>query len=72
MSASVLERIAAGTQTMAIDQQPYLQGFLSTSMLFAHIKFGTELATKPVLTGPAIVDASNVETAIEGVKLGAR
>lgn len=47
MSASVLERIAAGTQTMAIDQQPYLQGFLSTSMLFSHIKFGTELATKP-------------------------
>jgi simple sugar transport system substrate-binding protein len=72
MSASVLERIEAGTQTMAIDQQPYLQGFLSTSMLFSHLKFGTELATKPVLTGPAIVDASNVGTAIEGVKLGAR
>ncbi|WP_378949587.1 substrate-binding domain-containing protein [Paracoccus sp. R86501] len=72
MSASVLERIEAGTQVMAIDQQPYLQGFLSTSMLFSHIKFGTELATKPVLTGPAIVDASNVSTAIEGVKLGAR
>lgn len=72
MSDSVLERISAGTQAMAIDQQPYLQGFLATSMLFANLKFGTELATKPVLTGPAIVDASNVETAIEGVKLGAR
>lgn len=72
MSASVLERISNGTQAMAIDQQPYLQGFLSTSMLFANLKFGTELATKPVLTGPAIVDASNVTTAIEGVKLGAR
>ncbi|WP_424930728.1 substrate-binding domain-containing protein [Amaricoccus tamworthensis] len=72
MSASVLERIEAGTQSMAIDQQPYLQGFLATSMLFANLKFGTELATQPVLTGPAIVDASNVATAIEGVKLGAR
>ncbi len=72
MSASVLDRISNGTQTMAIDQQPYLQGFLSTSMLFANLKFGTEIATKPVLTGPAIVDASNVATAIEGVKLGAR
>lgn len=72
MSASVLERISAGTQAMAIDQQPYLQGFLATSMLFANLKFGTEIATKPVLTGPAIVDASNVATAIEGVKLGAR
>lgn len=72
MSTSVLERIAAGTQTMAIDQQPYLQGFLSTSMLFAHLKFGTEITTQPVLTGPAIIDASNVETAIAGVELGAR
>ena len=72
MSASVLSRIEAGTQAMAIDQQPYLQGFLATSMLFANLKFGTEIATKPVLTGPAIVDAANVATAIEGVKLGAR
>ncbi|MBY6116915.1 substrate-binding domain-containing protein [Mameliella alba] len=72
MSASVLSRIEGGTQTMAIDQQPYLQGFLATSMLFSNLKFGTELATKPVLTGPAIVDASNVATAIAGVKLGAR
>ncbi|MCF6317362.1 MAG: substrate-binding domain-containing protein [Marinosulfonomonas sp.] len=72
LSASVLERISGGTQAMAIDQQPYLQGFLATSMLFANLKFGTELATKPVLTGPAIVDASNVATAVEGVKLGAR
>ena len=72
MSASVLDRIANGKQTFAIDQQPYLQGLLSTSMLFANLKFGTAIATKPVLTGPAIVDASNVATAIEGVKLGAR
>jgi simple sugar transport system substrate-binding protein len=72
MSASVLDRISSGTQTFAIDQQPYLQGFLSTSMLFANLKFGTAIATKPVLTGPAIVDKSNVASAIEGVKLGAR
>ena len=72
MSAAVLERIGAGTQTFAIDQQPYLQGFLSTAMLFSNLKFGTAIATKPVLTGPAIVDASNVAAAVEGVKLGAR
>jgi simple sugar transport system substrate-binding protein len=72
MSASVLDRISKGTQTFAIDQQPYLQGFLATSMLFANLKFGTAIATKPVLTGPAIVDKSNVASAIEGVKLGAR
>ena len=72
LSDSVLKRISDGTQAMAIDQQPYLQGFLATSMLFANLKFGTRIATTPVLTGPSIVDASNVATAIEGVKLGAR
>ena len=72
MNPAVLERIQAGTQTMAIDQQPYLQGFLATSMLFANLKFGTNISTNPVLTGPAIVDASNVAGALAGVALGAR
>ena len=71
-SPATLERIKAGTQTMAIDQQPYLQGFLATSMLFAHLKFGTEISTDPVLTGPAIVDASNVNAVVAGAALGAR
>lgn len=72
MSPAVLDRIAAGTQTMAIDQQPYLQGFLATASLFQHLAFGTELATDPVLTGPAIVDASNIDLALAGVQLGVR
>ncbi|MEZ5931000.1 MAG: substrate-binding domain-containing protein [Alphaproteobacteria bacterium] len=72
MSPAVLDRIQNGTQTMAIDQQPYLQGFLATTMLAANIDFGTELATDPVLTGPAIVDASNIESALAGVEKGAR
>ena len=42
------------------------------SLLDSHVNFGTDLPTKPVLTGPAIVDASNVEQTMEGVKLGAR
>lgn len=71
-SPASLDRISAGTQTMAIDQQPYLQGFLATSMLFAHLKFGTEISTDPVLTGPAIIDASNVDAVKAGAALGAR
>ena len=72
LSPAVLDRIKAGTQTMAIDQQPYLQGFLATSTLFAHLAFGTEITTEPVLTGPAIIDASNIDSALTGVALGAR
>ncbi|MFO1202510.1 MAG: substrate-binding domain-containing protein [Tabrizicola sp.] len=70
--SAALDRIKAGTQTMAIDQQPYLQGFLATSMLFAHLKFGTNISTNPVLTGPAIIDAANVEAVMAGAALGAR
>jgi simple sugar transport system substrate-binding protein len=50
LSPSTLDRIKAGTQTMAIDQTPYYQGFLSVSTLAAHIDFGTKIATQPVLT----------------------
>ena len=71
-SPASLERISAGTQTMAIDQQPYLQGFLATSMLAANIDFGTEISTDPVLTGPAIIDASNVDAVKAGAAKGAR
>ena len=71
-SPASLERISKGTQKMAIDQQPYLQGFLATSMLAAHIDFGTEISTDPVLTGPAIIDADNVDAVKTGAEKGAR
>jgi simple sugar transport system substrate-binding protein len=72
LSPAVADRIKKGTLTMAIDQQPYLQGFLATSMLAAHIDFGTAISTQPVLTGPNIVDASNIDATLEGIKKGAR
>jgi simple sugar transport system substrate-binding protein len=72
MSPAVLDRIKAGTQTMAIDQQPYAQAFLATTMLAAYIDFGIDLPTDPVLTGPGIVDASNIDAALNGVAAGAR
>ncbi|MBL4928467.1 substrate-binding domain-containing protein [Fuscibacter oryzae] len=72
MNEAGLARIKAGTQTFAIDQQPYLQGFLSVSVLASAIDFGTSLPTFPVLTGPGIVDASNIEATLVGVEKGAR
>lgn len=69
---ATLGRIQDGTQAFAIDQQPYLQAALAVTLLASHIDFGTDLPTAPVLTGPGIVDASNVEATIAGVKIGAR
>jgi simple sugar transport system substrate-binding protein len=67
-----LDRIKANTQAFAIDQQPYLQGYLAASLLASAIDFGTSLPTFPVLTGPGIVDASNIDATLAGVAKGAR
>jgi simple sugar transport system substrate-binding protein len=67
-----LDRIASGEQLFAIDQQPYLQSLIAVTMLAASIDFGTDLPTAPVLTGPGVVDASNVQATVAGVKAGAR
>lgn len=72
MSPAVLDRIKNGQQTMAIDQQPWAQSFLATTMLAANIDWGIDLPTDPVLTGPAIVDSSNIDAALAGVFKGAR
>ncbi len=72
MSQTVLDRIKSGEQKFAIDQQPYLQGLLAANLLAAHIDFGTVLPTFPVLTGPGIVDASNIDATLNGVAKGAR
>jgi simple sugar transport system substrate-binding protein len=72
MDDSTLQRIKDGSQLFAIDQQPYLQGYLAVSLLNANVNFGLDLPTKPILTGPNIVDASNVEATLKGVAAGAR
>jgi simple sugar transport system substrate-binding protein len=72
MNEAGLSRIKDGTQSFAIDQQPYLQGYLAVSLLQAHIDFGNTLPTFPVLTGPGIVDSTNIEATLKGVAAGAR
>lgn len=69
---ATLGRIKDGKQAFAIDQQPYLQSLLAVTLLASHIDFGTALPTAPILTGPGIVDSSNVDATIAGVKIGAR
>lgn len=69
---SGLDRIKAGTQGFAVDQQPYLQSNIGVNLLAAHIDFGNLLPTFPVLTGPGIVDKSNIEPTLKGVAAGAR
>jgi len=72
MSTNTLTRIGAGSQLFAIDQQPWLQGYLATSVAWQYAQYGIKPATSPILTGPAIVDSSNVALVKTGVAGGVR
>ena len=67
-----LKRIKAGTQLFAIDQQPYMQGYLAVSMLNGYTQWGLNLPQKPILTGPAIISKDNVDTVQAGADAGVR
>ena len=67
-----LARIKGGEQLFAIDQQPYMQGYLAVSMLNAYIQWGIDLPQKPLLTGPAIISADNVDAVMSGAEAGVR
>jgi simple sugar transport system substrate-binding protein len=55
--------ISKGTIEFAVDQQPYLQGYLAIDSLWLYKNNGNYMGggEQPVLTGPAFVDKSNVE-----------
>jgi simple sugar transport system substrate-binding protein len=72
MDETGLQRIKDGTQLFSIDQQPYLQGYLAVSLLNGYVNYGVDLPTRPVLTGPGIVDSANVEATLKGAAAGAR
>ena len=72
MDQTILDNIKAGTQMFAIDQQGYLQGYMAVSMLNGYVNYGLNVASRPILTGPGVVDAANVDATMSGVALGAR
>jgi len=42
------------------------------SMLNGYVQYGLKVPTAPILTGPGIVDASNVAATLAGAAAGAR
>jgi simple sugar transport system substrate-binding protein len=72
MDDNQLSRIKDGKQLFCIDQQPYLQGYLAVSQAFAYNAYGLLLPQSPLLTGPAVINAGNVDQALAGAKAGVR
>jgi simple sugar transport system substrate-binding protein len=66
--------ISKGTIQLAVDQQPYLQGYLAVDSLWLHKYNGNYSGggEQPVLTGPAFVDKTNVDTVTKFAANGTR
>jgi simple sugar transport system substrate-binding protein len=62
LSKETAEAVKAGNLQFCIDQQPYLQGYLSVDSLWLYKNNGNILGGgQPTLTGPFIVDKSNID-----------
>jgi simple sugar transport system substrate-binding protein len=72
VDSTQLNRIKAGQQLFAIDQQGYLQGYYAVTELFTYVKWGMLLPSNNILTGPLIIDSGNVSLAIAGAAAGVR
>ena len=60
LSDRIIKAIRSGKIVFTVEQQQYLQGYLPVGLLVLYNKYGL-IPHDDILTGPAIVDKSNVE-----------
>ena len=62
LNQDAAQAIQDGTILFSVDQQPYVQGFMAVTSLWLNVTNGNDIGgVLPVLTGPSIVDQSNIE-----------
>ena len=62
LNQEAAQAIKDGKIQFSIDQQPYVQGYMSVTMLWMNITNGNDIGGgKPTLTGPSIVDTTNID-----------
>lgn len=72
-NAELVDAIAAGDVVWAVDQQPYLQGYLAIDALWLYLSNGNTIGGgQQTLTGPSFVDESNVDQVVDFAKEGKR
>ncbi|MGW4984483.1 substrate-binding domain-containing protein [Streptomyces mirabilis] len=74
LNKDLVKAVQSGSVEFAVDQQPYLQGYLSVDALWLYKTNGNVSGggTAPVLTGPAFVTKENVDTVAEFAGNGTR
>ena len=72
-NAALVDAIKAGDVQWAVDQQPYLQGYLAVDSLWLYMTNGNVIGGgAPTTTGPAVIDNSNIDAVAEYAKGGTR
>ncbi|MFJ7337418.1 substrate-binding domain-containing protein [Streptomyces sp. NPDC101116] len=74
LNKDLVEAVKSGRVQFAVDQQPYLQGYLAVDALWLYRTNGNVSGggTSPVLTGPAFVTRSNVSAVARFAAAGTR
>jgi simple sugar transport system substrate-binding protein len=71
--AALVDAIKNGSVDFAVDQQPYLQGYLAIDSLWLYLNNKNIIGGgQPTLTGPSFVDKSNIDSVAELAKAGTR
>jgi simple sugar transport system substrate-binding protein len=72
-NAALVDAIKSGDVQWAVDQQPFLQGYLAVDSLWLYLNNGNILGGgQPTLTGPAFIEKSNIDAVAEYAKNGTR
>lgn len=72
-NAALVDAIQNGDVQWAVDQQPFLQGYLAVDSLWLYLNNGNIIGGgQPTLTGPSFIDKSNIDAVAEYAKGGTR
>ncbi|GAB4100674.1 substrate-binding domain-containing protein [Sinomonas halotolerans] len=73
LNAELAQQIVDGKVIFTVDQQPWLQGYMSVESLWQNKRGGFKVGGGlPVLTGPTIVDKDNAAEVLEFAQQGVR
>ncbi|PSK98603.1 monosaccharide ABC transporter substrate-binding protein (CUT2 family) [Murinocardiopsis flavida] len=73
VSPDITKAIAAGDLGFAVDQQPYVQGYLPVTMLALKVRNGNDVGGgRPVYSGPAFITKDNAEQVTKFAEQGTR
>jgi simple sugar transport system substrate-binding protein len=73
VNADVVQNIIDGKILFAIDQQPYVQGYLGVTGIYLKALNGNDIGGgQPVYSGPAIITKDNAQDVLEFAKGGTR